>query len=293
MRITTLLILVISLHLSAKTSAQKITLSSSNISIEQFFKQLKKQTGYSFLLENGVISKDEKISVNVKDVSLETVLDQILKPINLAYKIENRVVYVQEMKTEESVSDDVNMQPPGAIHGRVTDSLGNPLAGASVFVKGTRKGAITDAKGDFTLKDVNDDKTLVISFTGYSSKEYKANSSSFNITLVRSNNPLDQVQIIAYGFTTQRLSTGDVSTVTSKEIEQQPVSNPLAAMEGRVPGLVITQTTGVPGGGFTVQIRGQNSIANGNAPFYVIDGVPYSSQIPAIINSTLQRRKSI
>ena len=79
MRITTLLILVLSLHLSAKITAQKITLSSNNISIEQFFNQLEKQTGYSFLLENGVVSKDEKISVNVKDVSLEIVLDQILK----------------------------------------------------------------------------------------------------------------------------------------------------------------------------------------------------------------------
>src|ERR1700730_16697189 len=84
MRITTLLILVISLHLSASTSAQKITLASANISIEQFFNQLEKQTGYSFLLENGVVSKDEKISVNVKDVTLETVLDQILKPISLS-----------------------------------------------------------------------------------------------------------------------------------------------------------------------------------------------------------------
>ena len=94
MRITTLLILFSFPHLSAKTSGQKITLTSNNISIEEFFNQLEKQTGYSFLLENGVVSKDERISVNVKDAPLETVLNQILNPINLSYKIENKTVYI-------------------------------------------------------------------------------------------------------------------------------------------------------------------------------------------------------
>src|ERR1700676_2306931 len=80
--------------------------------------------------------------------------------------------------------------------------------------------------------------------------------------LFKSSSQLDQVQVIAYGTTTQRLNTGDVSTVTAKEIEQQPVSSPLAALEGRVPGLFITQANGLPGSGVTVRIQEQNSIAN-------------------------------
>jgi TonB-linked SusC/RagA family outer membrane protein len=100
-----------------------------------------------------------------------------------------------------------------------------------------------------------------------------------DIVLKVATNNLDQVQIIAYGTTSQRLTTGDVTTVTAKEIEEQPVSNPIAALEGSVPGLFITQVTGVPGGSFNVQIQGQNSIQNGNDPFYVIDGVPYTSTL--------------
>ena len=89
---------------------------------------------------------------------------------------------------------------------------------------------------------------------------------------------LDEVQVIAYGTTTRRLNTGDVSTITQETIEQQPVSNPLLALEGRMSGVFITQQTGMPGGAINIQIRGQNSLrGGGNNPFYVIDGMPYTS----------------
>ena len=172
MRITTLLILVVSLHLSAKTTAQKITLNSNDISIEQFFKQLKKQTGYSFLLENGVISKDEKISVNVKDASLEMVLDQILKPINLIYKIENKTVFILKDPSKGLMPKNGDL-PPIEIRGRVTDSLGNPLPGVSIIVKGGKMGTSTDVNGYFTLPGVSDNATLIISNVGYEQQSLK------------------------------------------------------------------------------------------------------------------------
>ena len=280
MRITTLLILVISLHLSAKTTAQKITLASNNISFGQFFKQLKKQTGYSFLLENGVVSKDEKISINVKDAQLETVLDQILTPINLSYKIENKTVYILKSQSPPSSIDSASSVPPTDIHGHITDSTGHPLAGASITVKGTQNGTTTDANGDFVLTNVKDNATLIISYTGYVKQQYKLKGqSSINISLIPFISELDKVQVIAYGTTTQRVYTGDVSVVGAKAIEQQQVNNPLLALEGRVPGLFISQASGLPGSGVSVQIRGNNSISSGSDPFYVIDGVPFPSQL--------------
>ncbi len=87
------------------------------------------------------------------------------------------------------------------------------------------------------------------------------------------------IQIIAYGTNSRRLSTGNVTTVSSKEIEMQPISNPLSALQGRVPGMFITQNTGVPGGSFNIQIRGLNTISNGSDPLYIIDGVPYPSRL--------------
>jgi TonB-linked SusC/RagA family outer membrane protein len=289
MRITTLLILVISLHLSAKTTAQKITLTAKNITVEQFFNQLEKQTGFSFISENGVVSKDEKISVNVKDATLETVLDQILTPINLSYKIEDKTVHILKVSPTPDLSRGVispspdslsSLPPPVDVHGHITDSLGAPLVGASITVKGSRKGTETDAKGNFVLYGVNDNATLIISFTGFEKKQFKVNgSNSISVALNKSNDILDQVQIIAYGTTTRRLSVGNITTVSAETIEKQPVTNVLLALQNQAPGLFITQTNGLNGGGVTVRIQGQNSITNGNDPFYVIDGVPYASFI--------------
>ncbi len=283
MRITTLLILVTALHLSAKTSAQKVTLSSENISIEEFFKLLKKQTGYSFLLNYGVVSNDQKISVHVTNADLEDVLTRTLTPLSLSYKIEKDFVYVIRKSTAglQPVDSPRSAPAPADIHGRVTDSLGAPLVGASITVK-SRKGvgAVTDKDGFFTLKNIAEDASLIISYTGYEPRELKLNGKSLgNIVLSHSNSPLDEVQVIAYGTTTSRLSTGNVTTISSKDIQNQPVNNPLLALEGRAPGLFITQASGVPGTAVTAQIQGQNSIANGNDPLYVVDGVPYISQM--------------
>ncbi len=90
---------------------------------------------------------------------------------------------------------------------------------------------------------------------------------------------LDEVQIIAYGQTTKRLQTGNVSTIKGEDVRKQPVNNPLLALEGKVPGVFVTQNSGVAGGGITIRIQGQNSLARGNDPLYVIDGVPYISQL--------------
>ncbi len=118
----------------------------------------------------------------------------------------------------------------------------------------------------------------MISYTGYVSQEIKLdNRSVVSAHLQQSISELDHVQIIAYGQTTKRLNTGNVTTITSEDIANQPVDNPLLTLEGRVPGLFVSQASGIPGSGVTTLIRGQNSISSGNDPLYIIDGVPYPS----------------
>lgn len=148
------------------------------------------------------------------------------------------------------------------MHGKVTNEQGEPLVGATVTVKNGKKGTETDAKGMFELKNVPIGAVLVISYTGYQKKEVKVKGEEglISISLSSLNSSLDQVQIIAYGTTTQRLSTGNVTTIKSADIEKQPVDNPLLALEGQVPGLFITQGSGMPGSGVTVSIQGQDSI---------------------------------
>src|SRR5690606_23080910 len=102
---------------------------------------------------------------------------------------------------------------------------------------------------------------------------------SINVQLKEDATALGEVVINAgYYNTTQRERTGSISRITAEDIEKQPVSNPLAAMQGRMPGVQITQNSGTPGSGFEIHIRGVNSLrAEGNSPLYVVDGVPYSS----------------
>ncbi len=115
------------------------------------------------------------------------------------------------------------------------------------MVKNSNKGVVTDVNGQFSI-DAEPGSSLLISSIGYNSQEIRisANQSSLNISMAVTTSPLDEVQIIAYGTTSQRLSTGSTSKISAEEIAKQPVSNPLSALQGRVPGLLITQNTGVP-----------------------------------------------
>jgi len=171
------------------------------------------------------------------------------------------------------------------VHGRVVDQEGKPLPGATVKVKSTGKSVSTNGKGEFYLEKVDEGAVLMISFIGYVSREVGTGKDMGSIVLELSDSKLDEVQVIAYGETTRRLGTGNVSTVKAEDIEKAPVGNVLLAIAGRVPGVFIQQSSGVPGSGVKILIQGQNSIGYGNDPFYVVDGVPYAAQLlPGLTN---------
>ena len=276
------ILLSLSLQVSAAGYSQTVTLTERDVPVEKVFQDIRAQTGYDFFYNLKTLEGAGKVTLNVRNASIAEALDACFRGLPLTYTITDKIVVINQKPTPPRPvpTADANPSANNDIHGRVTDSLGNPLAGASVTVKGSKRGTQTNEKGEFNLKGIDDNATLVISFSGFESRTVKfGNQTGLDVVLMRSNSPLDQVQVIAYGTTNQRYSTGDVTTVSAKEIEQQPVINPLLALEGRVPGLLINQANGLPGAGVTVQIQGQNSIANGNDPFYVIDGVPYTSEL--------------
>ncbi len=165
------------------------------------------------------------------------------------------------------------------ITGTVTDASG-ALPGVTVTVKGKLSGTITDENGYFSIAATSGD-VLVFSFIGYKTVEIPVTDRSvIGVQLEVDAAMLDEVFINAgYYSVKDRERTGSIARVTSKDIEKQPVNNPLAAMQGRMSGVTITQNAGTPGSGFDIQIRGINSLrAEGNEPLYVVDGVPYSSQ---------------
>lgn len=164
------------------------------------------------------------------------------------------------------------------ITGTVADALG-VLPGVTIQIKNNSTTTTTDANGAFQITALPED-TLVFSYIGYLKVEVLAGTQThLNILLKEDTTALEEVLVNAgYYKVKDKERTGSIAKITAKDIETQPVTNVLATMQGRMAGVNITQTTGVPGGGFDIQIRGLNSIrTDGNDPLYLIDGVPYSS----------------
>ncbi|MEA9412639.1 SusC/RagA family TonB-linked outer membrane protein [Flavobacterium sp. PL02] len=169
-------------------------------------------------------------------------------------------------------------QQQAQVTGTVTDGT-LPLSGVSISVKNQKNTVITDFDGKFTIA-VSPTDILVFNYIGFKTIEIPiARRSVINVQMQEDATALQEVKINAgYYSVKESQRTGSISKISSKDIEKQPVTNVLATMQGRMAGVNITQNTGVAGGGFDIQIRGQNSLrTDGNRPLYIIDGVPYSS----------------
>ncbi|WP_316834605.1 SusC/RagA family TonB-linked outer membrane protein [Pedobacter nutrimenti] len=278
MKLTTMILLLALTTASATTYGQKITLSEKNATLKQLITKIRVQSGYGFLYTDDMLANTKPITIELKEASLEDALDAIFKNQPLEYAVEQKNIVIK-IKSPTFLERLANRWASIDASGRVVDSENRPLPGASVKVKKTGKGVSTDKDGRFFLRGVEEGAVLVVSFIGYLPKEVLASANIGNIVLEQSLSKLDEIQVIAYGTTTQRLSTGNVTTIKADVIEKQPVNNPLLALQGRVPGLFIEQATGFAGTGVKVRIQGTNSIGNGNDPLYVIDGIPFTSQL--------------
>ena len=274
MRLTTLILITTMMTVSAASLAQKVTLNEKNATLKQTLLDIRKQTSYDFVLTDELLNTARQVSINIKNTDLKTALDQIFSDQPLTFTIDEKIIIIKEKQA--SFIDKIKAFIAASdVTGRITDENNQPLSGATIGEKGTSNSTTSDANGFFTLKQVQPNATLVISYIGYDKREIAATPNVGAVKLTVATSKLDEVKVIAYGQTTERLSTGNVSSVSAKDIENHPVTNPLLALQGQVPGLYITQGTGLPGTAVNVTIQGQNSIGFGNNPYYVVDGVPY------------------
>ncbi|MBT1711933.1 SusC/RagA family TonB-linked outer membrane protein [Fulvivirgaceae bacterium PWU5] len=166
------------------------------------------------------------------------------------------------------------------VTGNVTDAGSKtPLAGVSVLIKGTADGTTTDANGAFSISVQNTD-VLIFSFIGFTTVAVPVvNRTTIDVSLVETAEALKEVVINAgYYEVTDRTKTSNIGKVSADAISKQPLNNIMGGLQGRLAGVYVQQPSGVPGGGFKVEIRGRNSLRlNGNDPLYIVDGVPYTS----------------
>lgn len=161
------------------------------------------------------------------------------------------------------------------VTGVVTDNVG-PVIGANVLVKGTTNGVITDFDGKFTLSNVPEGAILQISFIGYQTKEIKvAGKTDFTVQLSEDSETLEEVVVVGYGSQKKVNLTGSVGQIDSKVLESRPITSTTSALQGTIPNLQITNTSGEPGQGASINVRGTTSI-NGGSPLILVDGVEMS-----------------
>lgn len=173
------------------------------------------------------------------------------------------------------ISSMIAFAQQNTVTGSVTDLSGEPMFGVAVVVKGTTNGTITDADGSFRLVNVAADDILEVSFIGMKSQEIVVgNQTQLSITLEDDITSLDELVVVGYGSQIKREVTGAVQTLELDGLRDLPVSQVTQKMQGQMAGVSIKQTTGKPGEGMNVRIRGQFSISAGSEPLYVVDGFP-------------------
>ena len=166
-----------------------------------------------------------------------------------------------------------------AISGEVKDATGEPVIGASVVVTGTTTGTITDLNGKFRIDVAAGARTLDVSYVGMKKQMVPISGTFLSITLEDESKDLEELVVIGYGVVKKRDLTGSVASVKATDIMKTTISNPLQAMQAKVPGLDIRQNDGQAGSGLTMTLRGNRSISASNSPLILVDGVEYGSTI--------------
>nr|WP_255411038.1 SusC/RagA family TonB-linked outer membrane protein [Flavobacterium sp. 1] len=158
----------------------------------------------------------------------------------------------------------------------MTDQAGMPLSGVTLSIPGTNFLEISGYDGQFSFEIPDGKVTLKVSYVGYKTREIAIeDQTKLTIKMTSDLSKLDEVIIIGYGTTTKRASTGSVVKITSEDIEKQPVTNILQTLQGRTPGVFVSQTSGYAGSDINISIRGRNSVDDYNLPLYIVDGIPY------------------
>ena len=280
MKLTAILLFAACLQVSAKGYSQKITLSQDNVSLKQVFKEIGNQSGYQFFYKDRLIRQAENVSIHVTNATVEEALNQCLKGQPLSYSILDKIIVVKakpNFPVAIQVSAILPAVPLNIITGTVKDQLGNPLAGVSVILQGTKKGTSTNADGSFTI-DANSGEVLEFTFVGYKNKNVTVGSSN-NLSVIMEVEATIGNDIVIVGYGTQKKSdlTGSVASVQSKDFVKGITTDALQLLSGKAAGVVVSQANAEPGGNLNIQIRGVGSINSSNSALIVIDGVPVGS----------------
>ncbi|SDZ31420.1 MULTISPECIES: SusC/RagA family TonB-linked outer membrane protein [Rhodonellum] len=254
-----------------------LRLEKNEYSLSQFFKETEQKTDFKFFYTDKLLKSNPKIVILDTHGSVEEHLKSIAIQTDLGFKQVNNTISVIK-RTEGKVAPVLAVQKEFiSITGIVKDDLGEPLPGVTIMVEGTAVGTVTEIDGKYTIEAQPGD-VLVYSFLGFQkARRVVGNSQKIDVNLIKEENDLEEFVVVGYGTQQKKDITGAVSSMGSKQIEDQPVVSIDQAMIAQMAGVQVTQATGAPGGGSSVRIRGAGSLSAGNEPLYVVDGFPVTN----------------
>ena len=264
------------LNLHAQTR-QTATIDVKDAPIEQVLKELERQANCRFSFKGDLFDNFPKVTIKCKGQEVPKILDRLFKGTSMSYRVISPKSIVIVSGRENSKSDENNKGTnKKSIHGTVLDELGEPVIGASVIVKGTTDGISTDIDGNYALTDVPVGAEVMISYIGLNPVTFKVgNKDKYDFTLTENSEVLSEVVVVGYGTQKKANLTGAVSSLSQEAIKDRPVSNLGRALQGMIPNLNVTVSSGQPGAGATLNIRGTTS-PNGGSPLVLVDGIESS-----------------
>ncbi len=277
MKLSVLFLAIVIFQAHANTSygqKTKISLDLTNVPIEVVLNEIQKQSKFRFLVNVSEVNLNNNVSVYANKETIKKILTNLFKNREISFEVIKRQIILTTKQQVDGASDSSNIFQQ-TITGNLTDINRGPLAGVNILVQGTNRGAQTDFDGNYKIS-ASKGEVLVFSFLGMKTQSITVgDSTTLNIVMVEDTANLDEVVVIGYGTTKKSTLAASVSKIDAEAFEALPITNAAQALQGTLPGTVVTRSNGQPGGGgFDLTIRGFSSTNGGNSPLIIIDGIP-------------------
>ncbi|HAZ02600.1 MAG TPA: SusC/RagA family TonB-linked outer membrane protein [Prolixibacteraceae bacterium] len=272
MRLTFIFVFVGLMQVSANLYSQstKLNLNLQNTRLEDVLQVIEQQSEFRFAYSAEYIDLDKQVSIDLKNKQITDVLDALFKGSEIKYRIDNRhiMLYTNESVVEQAVQSVKNLS------GTAKSVTGEPLPGVTVVVKGTTNGTITNNDGNYTLTNVPADATLIFSFVGMRSQEIPvAGQLIVNVRMEEESIGIEEVVAIGYGTVKKQDLTGAVASVGGAAISERKTMRVSQALQGSMPGLMVTRSSSAADASATIRVRGITTISDSN-PLIIVDGIP-------------------
>lgn len=272
MKLTVVFLFVTFLSVSASSLAQKTTIRVNNTSLKQVFREIRQKMGYTFVFNEQIVNKEGKVSLDITSDDIHEILNKCLENTSLNYEIQGDVIVILFQEKQITKEEEKGVVK---ITGNVKDKNGSPLPGVTVLVKGTTVGVATDVNGNYSivLPEIKE-PVLVFSFIGMKTEEIGANKKVINVVMHESAEQLEEV-VVNTGYQTinVRNLTSSVSSVKAEDILVAGMTSIDAALEGRIPDLLLMSNSGEVGSTPRIRIRGTSTLLGNREPLWVLDGI--------------------